>query len=140
MRVLSDSQMPDFGGGAFADELEKSDSFIPTLIFEEEVPDARAMRHGSLSTDEIDRMGAEGSETNSVDDAQLNEPFSCEDPVSPTRLVLDPVHREIAEVLGTKELNLLRKQNTLLQENVRQLKFEVTSKEKDVEDLRKAKE
>uniref|UniRef100_A0A803P575 Uncharacterized protein n=1 Tax=Cannabis sativa TaxID=3483 RepID=A0A803P575_CANSA len=43
-------------------------------------------------------------------------------------------------VTGAKEVDLLRKQNSLLQENVKKLKLDVTSKEKDVEDLGKAKE
>uniref|UniRef100_A0A803Q860 Uncharacterized protein n=1 Tax=Cannabis sativa TaxID=3483 RepID=A0A803Q860_CANSA len=45
-----------------------------------------------------------------------------------------------AFVAGSKEVDLLRKQNTLLQENVRKLKLDATSREKDVENLRKAKE
>uniref|UniRef100_A0A803PUM9 Transposase (putative) gypsy type domain-containing protein n=1 Tax=Cannabis sativa TaxID=3483 RepID=A0A803PUM9_CANSA len=55
MSYLSDSQMLDSGGGAFADELERSDSFIPTSISKEEAPTARICQ-GSLSANEIDRM------------------------------------------------------------------------------------
>uniref|UniRef100_A0A803QNM0 Uncharacterized protein n=1 Tax=Cannabis sativa TaxID=3483 RepID=A0A803QNM0_CANSA len=45
-----------------------------------------------------------------------------------------------AFVASTKEVDLLRKHNTLLQENVRKLKLDATSKEKDVKNLQKAKE
>uniref|UniRef100_A0A803NVY2 Uncharacterized protein n=1 Tax=Cannabis sativa TaxID=3483 RepID=A0A803NVY2_CANSA len=60
----------------------------------------------------------------------------------PARPVLDPARREITEafVAGTMEVDILRKQNTLLHENVKKLKLEATSGEKDVEDLKKAKE
>uniref|UniRef100_A0A803PYM0 Uncharacterized protein n=1 Tax=Cannabis sativa TaxID=3483 RepID=A0A803PYM0_CANSA len=84
MSDLSDSKRLDSGGGAFADETKRSDSFIPTSISEDE---ARAAR---IYT-EVEEMGedfevpdynseeewdVEGSETNSVDNTQLNEPFS----------------------------------------------------------------
>uniref|UniRef100_A0A803NRT1 Uncharacterized protein n=1 Tax=Cannabis sativa TaxID=3483 RepID=A0A803NRT1_CANSA len=59
--------MLDSGGGAFADELDKSDIFIPTSIFEEEVRVDRAMHLGSLSTDEIDRMVQELAEPGTIE-------------------------------------------------------------------------
>uniref|UniRef100_A0A803QSG8 Uncharacterized protein n=1 Tax=Cannabis sativa TaxID=3483 RepID=A0A803QSG8_CANSA len=40
----------------------------------------------------------------------------------------------------SKELDLLRKQNTLLQDGIKKLKLDVTSKDKDIKDLGKAKE
>uniref|UniRef100_A0A803PT63 Uncharacterized protein n=1 Tax=Cannabis sativa TaxID=3483 RepID=A0A803PT63_CANSA len=43
-------------------------------------------------------------------------------------------------VAGSKELDLLRKQNMLLQDGMKKLKLDVTSKDKDIEDLVKAKE
>uniref|UniRef100_A0A803QBK6 Uncharacterized protein n=1 Tax=Cannabis sativa TaxID=3483 RepID=A0A803QBK6_CANSA len=45
-----------------------------------------------------------------------------------------------AFVAGSKELDLLRKQNMLLQDGIKKLKLDVTSKDKDIEDLGKAKE
>uniref|UniRef100_A0A803PBM8 Uncharacterized protein n=1 Tax=Cannabis sativa TaxID=3483 RepID=A0A803PBM8_CANSA len=128
--------MLDSRGGAFADELDKSDNFIPASIFEEEVPAAKAATLGPLSSKEIERMvqklvepgtieirntqstvssrvdlvhskhapdieaeemgedwevpdresgeeeDVEVSKTDSVDNTQLNKPFSSEDLVS----------------------------------------------------------
>uniref|UniRef100_A0A803NLK4 Uncharacterized protein n=1 Tax=Cannabis sativa TaxID=3483 RepID=A0A803NLK4_CANSA len=53
--------MLDSTGAAFVDELERSDSFIPTSISEEETTATRA-RQGSLSTNKIDRMVQELAE------------------------------------------------------------------------------
>uniref|UniRef100_A0A803Q859 Uncharacterized protein n=1 Tax=Cannabis sativa TaxID=3483 RepID=A0A803Q859_CANSA len=113
MSDLTDNKILDSGGGAFADEVEKRDSFIPTSISKEEefaepvtieIRDSKStvcareylshLRHApNIEVEETEDYevphreeeegdGAKGSETDSVDDDQLNEPLSCEDLVS----------------------------------------------------------
>uniref|UniRef100_A0A803NIH5 Uncharacterized protein n=1 Tax=Cannabis sativa TaxID=3483 RepID=A0A803NIH5_CANSA len=84
-------------GGAFADELEKSDSFIPTSISEEEVPDARAIRQGSLSTDEIDRMVQELAEAGTIEIRDSKSTVSAQEYLTHSRHAPDIEVEEIRE-------------------------------------------
>uniref|UniRef100_A0A803QQE1 Uncharacterized protein n=1 Tax=Cannabis sativa TaxID=3483 RepID=A0A803QQE1_CANSA len=59
--------MLDSGGGAFADEQNKSDNFIPASISDEEVPVAKAANLGPLSSDKIERMVQELTEPGTIE-------------------------------------------------------------------------
>uniref|UniRef100_A0A803PVU9 Uncharacterized protein n=1 Tax=Cannabis sativa TaxID=3483 RepID=A0A803PVU9_CANSA len=94
--------MLDSRGGAFADELEKSDNFIPTSISKEENP-ATWARQGFLSIDEIYRIVQELAEPVKVEICNSESTVSAQDYLVHSRQAPDIEVEEMGEDLDVPD-------------------------------------
>uniref|UniRef100_A0A803Q220 Uncharacterized protein n=1 Tax=Cannabis sativa TaxID=3483 RepID=A0A803Q220_CANSA len=96
MSNLLDSQRLDSVGGAFTDEIERRDSFIPTSISKDEAPTPR-IPQGLLSTNEIDKMVRELAERVMIEIHDSESTVSARDYLTHSRHAFDTEVEEIGQ-------------------------------------------